>query len=68
MFAFCRSLTGLNLSSFDTGQVKNMGMMFYSCYRLTELNLSNFDTSQVTNMSMMLGGMEITAEEAGLSQ
>lgn len=56
MFRDCRSLTSLDLSSFDTSHVTNMNSMFYSCRSLTSLDLSNFDTSQVTYMDSMFNG------------
>jgi surface protein len=46
-------LTTLNISSFDTKNVTNMGNMFYECEKLKELNLSNFNTSEVTTMNGM---------------
>ena len=53
VFHFCRSLTILNLSNFNTKNVKNMSRMFYKCSSLTNLNLSNFKTNNVNNMSYM---------------
>ena len=53
MFLDCRSLTSLDLSSFDTTNVTNMNSMFHSCLSLKSLNLSSFDTSNVTDMSYM---------------
>lgn len=54
MFSSCENLTSLNVSSFDTRNVTDMGYMFYGCYNnLTSLDLSSFDTRNVTNMSNM---------------
>ena len=53
MFNGRRSLTSLDISSFDTSNVTNMCAMFYGCSGLTSLNLSNFNTSKVTDMSGM---------------
>ena len=53
MFAVCRDLTSIDLSSFDTSEVTTMGHMFIECNSLTKLNLSNFDTSKVTDMRWM---------------
>ena len=51
MFAYCYSLVSLNLSYFDTSNVKDMSNMFGGCNSLTSLDLSNkFDTSNVTDM------------------
>ena len=57
MFYDMRSLTTLNVSSFDTSKVTDMRAMFASMYNLTSLNLSNFDTSKVTDMRAMFYGM-----------
>ena len=53
MFYECRTLTSLDLSSFNTSAVTNMSSMFSSCSALTSLDLSSFNTSAVTNMSSM---------------
>ena len=53
MFNACRSLTELDLSNFNTKNVKDMYAMFAICNNLATLKLSNFDTQNVTNM----GGM-----------
>ena len=58
MFAFCESLTSLDLSHLDTSQVTNMSGMFCQFGGLTNLDLSNWDTSQVTNMHAMFLGCE----------
>lgn len=52
MFYYCSSLTSLDLSSFNTENVTNMGSMFCYC-SLTSLNLSSFNTANVTNMGSM---------------
>ena len=46
-------LTSLDLSSFNTSKVTDMGDMFTNCNNLTSLDVSNFDTSNVTNMDSM---------------
>ena len=53
MFYYSSGFTSLDLSSFDTSNVTNMGYMFYYMYKLTSLDLSSFDTSNVTNISYM---------------
>ena len=53
MFYNCSSLTNLDLSNFNTQNVKNMNTMFYNCSSLTNLDLSNFNTQNVKNMSYM---------------
>jgi surface protein len=49
MFVACSDLTSLDLSSFDTHNVTNMGEMFCWDRRLESLDLSNFDTTNVTS-------------------
>ena len=56
MFAYCTSLTSLDLSSFDTSKVMDMDAMFEGCSALKTLNLSNFNTSATTGMSYMFYG------------
>ena len=56
MFSGCKSLTALDLSSFDTSKVTSMVAMFYGCKSLTALDLSRFDTSKVTSMSGLFSG------------
>lgn len=53
MFYHCSSLTSLDLSNFNTSNVKDMESMFYGCSSLTSLDLSNFNTAKVTNMSQI---------------
>ena len=53
MFSDCKYLTSLNLSNFNTQNVKNMSYMFYNCEHLINLDLSNFDTHNVNNMNHM---------------
>jgi len=53
MFYKCSSLTNINLSNFNTQNVKDMSLMFYECSSLTNINLSNFNTQNVTNMRSM---------------
>jgi surface protein len=53
MFAECESLTELDLSSFNTPSVTDMGYMFYYCFDLTSLDFSNGDMSSVTDATSM---------------
>ena len=50
MFNGCSSLKEINLSSFNTSNLKDMGNMFYNCKSITSLNLGNFTTDKVENM------------------
>ena len=53
MFADCTSLTGLDLTNFNTANVEYMYRMFGKSSHLTQLDLSSFDTSKVTDMAEM---------------
>lgn len=56
MFYNCKSLTSLDLKTFDTHNVFSMSYMFSGCNNLTYLNVSSFDTSNVGNMMWMFAG------------
>ena len=51
------NFTSIDLSGFNTSQVKSMFDMFSGMSNLTSLNLSNFDTSNVTDMADMFSGI-----------
>ncbi len=53
LFAYCKRLKSLDLSSFDTHNVGNMQGMFMQCESLQSLDLSTFDTSEVIFMNGM---------------
>ena len=53
MFYKCSSLKNLDVSHFDTSQVKDMSYMFACCDSLKSLDVSHFFTSQVTDMEYM---------------
>ena len=53
MFYFCYNLINIDLSYFDSSQVKDMSYMFALCINLTYLDLSFLDTSSVTCMNSM---------------
>ena len=50
MFAYCSSLTSIDVGHFNTANSVNMGGMFYGCSGVSSLDVSNFNTSKVTNM------------------
>jgi len=52
MFINTHSLSSVDVSNFNTRQVKDMSEMFYGT-GIEALDLSSFDTSQVTNMNGM---------------
>ena len=56
LFSECSSLESLDLSSFDTRNVKNMFAMFRNCTNLKTLNISSFNTVEVQDMSDMFNG------------
>ena len=56
MFSGCSSLQSLNLSSFNTTNVKDMSFMFSGCSSLQSFNLSSFNTSNVEHMKGMFCG------------
>ena len=53
MFCNCDNIIKIDLSSFDSSQVKNMNYMFGKCHFLEEINLANLETSNVTDMSYL---------------
>ena len=53
MFYQCYSLISLDLSNFNTNNIKDMSYMFSWCFSLTSLNVSNFNNNNVINMSYM---------------
>ena len=56
MFSGCNNLSSLDLSEFNTANVKNMSNMFAFCQELSSLDLSKFNTEKVTDMSSMFEG------------
>lgn len=55
MFYGCSGVTSLDLSMFDTSEVKDMTQMFYNCTALTTLDISSFDMSNVVRYTDMFG-------------
>ena len=53
LFAWCESLTNIDVSGFNTENVTNMSIMFEACTELTNLDVSSFQTDKVTNMERM---------------
>ena len=54
IFKGCYELPYLNLNSFDTSQVTDMGWMFSKCRSLKEIKgINQFKTSNVSNMRLM---------------
>ena len=46
MFGCCISLTSIDLSKFDTSDVRNMEGMFFECVGLTSIDVSGFANSE----------------------
>ena len=53
MFMGCSSIESLDLSSWNTSNVKDMRCMFMDCIKLKSLDLSGWDTSNVDFMLNM---------------
>ena len=53
LFAYCSSLTSLDVTHFNTAKVTNMNSMFDSCSSLTSLDVTYFNTANVTGMNNM---------------
>ena len=58
MFYNCTLINDLDLSNFDTSNVKNMSYMFNGCFNLNFLNITNFNTSNVVDMNSMFYNCE----------
>ena len=56
MFSGCKTLTNLELNSFNTVNVTDMSAMFNYCPSLKNLDVSNFKTNKVTTMYDMFRG------------
>lgn len=63
LFANCRELTSIDLSSFDTHLMYKTDAMFENCFKLKSITgLDKFDTSKVTRMDFMFAGCRELAE------
>ena len=56
MFRGCSSLQSIDLSSFNTTNVKDMSGMFAGCSSLQSIDLSSFNTTNVKDMRDMFCG------------
>ena len=63
MFRGCSSLLSINLSSFNTTNVKDMNRMFSGCSSLQSIDLSSFNTTNVKNMNVMFRGCSSLKKE-----
>ena len=55
MFWGCNALRSIDVSSFDTSKVTDMGYMFAGCWNVSSLEITNFNTSKVKKMDRMFG-------------
>jgi len=53
-FEGCNSLQNLNITNFNTQNVKYMNLVFKDLYKIKKLDVSNFDTNNVIDMNLML--------------
>ena len=53
MFYYCKNITKIDFSKFQTREVNKMNSMFCCCTGLTDLDLSFFKTQKVKDMSNM---------------
>ena len=56
MFYGCSSLQSIDLSSFNTTNVKDMNCMFFGCSSLRSIDLSLFNTTNVKDMNGIFFG------------
>ena len=56
LFANQKSITNLDLSTFDTSNTIDMNNMFNGCSKLITINTENWDTSNVVDMNYMFNG------------
>lgn len=51
----------IDISSFNTSNVVNMGWMFFSVLNISSINTNSFDTSNVVDMSYMFSSTQISS-------
>ena len=56
MFNDCRSLTNLDLSSWDSSNVRDMAYMFNDCRALQSVNVGSFNTNNLQRFEYMFSG------------
>ena len=60
MFEECKELENLDLTNFNTSNVRNMNHMFRGCSKLKEIKgINNFDMSKVIKKNEMFSGCSI---------
>ena len=63
MFFNCSSLKSIDLSSFDTTNVKDMSFMFKECSSLQSIDLTSFNISNVKNVSYIFSNCSSLKKE-----
>ena len=63
MFYNCSSLESIDLSSFNTTNVKDMRCLFSDCSSLKSIDLSSFNTTNANNMSWMFNNCSSLKKE-----
>ena len=63
MFYLCSSLQSIDLSLFNTTNVKDVHRMFFYCSSLQSIDLSSFNTTNVKDMSLMFDGCSSLKKE-----
>jgi surface protein len=58
MFYNRGNLRTIDMSSWNTSNVTNMGDMFNYCKLIEKLDVSNFDTQNVTDMTSMFARLQ----------
>ena len=66
MFSNCEFLSEIDISSFDTSNVKLMAYLFLNCKNIKTINLSTFNTRNAISISNMFKDC-LELEEADLS-
>ena len=56
MFRGLNNIIEIDLSNFDSSNVKSMAYMFQNCYQLKKIKFGNMDTSNVENMEYLFDG------------
>lgn len=64
MFTQCSSLTNLDLSSFDTNKVTDMGFMFWSCNKLS-IDYSHWNVDKVTYIVLSIKNLQMSNLQFG---
>lgn len=62
MFMYCESLTGLDVSNWDTSNVTNMAGLFYWCNDLAAIDVSKWNTEKVTDLNSTFYGCRTLSE------